>query len=175
MNTRREIIKGTAMTATGMILGGVATAKSTSAGQPIARSSNNESKPLSGKVALITGAAMGIGRATTIALARQGANVALLDIADPQGVENISGYRLANSDELNEAVELVSAEGVEAIPIITDVRNLKAMKEAAKTTNVRLSCFTSSRSRTRRYCRGDRLLDAVASSRGTRPTRCIAS
>ena len=139
MNTRREIIKGTAMTATGMVLGGVAAAKSTSAQQPIALgTSNNESKPLSGQVALITGAARGIGRATAIELARQGANIVLLDIADPQGVENISGYRLANSDELNEAVKLVSAEGVEAIPIVTDVRNLEAMKEAAKTTVDRL-------------------------------------
>ena len=140
MNTRREIIKGTAMTATGMVLGGVAAAKSTSAQQPIERETDNnsESKPLSGQVAMITGAARGIGRATAIALARQGADIVLLDIADPQGVENISGYRLANSDELNKAVELVEAEGVTAIPIVADVRNLDRLKEAATTTIDRL-------------------------------------
>lgn len=139
MNTRREIIKGTAITATGMVLGGVAAAKST-AQQPIDRetSNNSESKPLSGQVALITGAARGIGRATAIELARQGADLVLLDIADPQGVENIFGYRLANSDELNKAVELVKAEGVTAIPIVADVRNLDRMKEAAKMTVDRL-------------------------------------
>ena len=140
MNTRREIIKGTAMTATGMVLGSVATAKSTSAQQPIAQdtSNNSPSKPLSGQVAMITGAARGIGRATAIELARQGANIVLLDIADPQGVENISGYRLANSDELNKAVELVEAEGVTAISIVADVRNLDRLKEASKMTVDRL-------------------------------------
>ena len=135
MNTRREIIKGTAMTATGMVLGSMA-AKSTSAQQPIEQETDNnsESKSLSGQVAIITGAARGIGRATAIELARQGADIVLLDIADPQGVENISDYRLANSDELNKAVELVEAEGVQAIPIVADVRNLDRLKEAAKTT-----------------------------------------
>ena len=138
MNTRREIIKGTAMTATGMVLGGMAAAKSTSAGQPIAQTSNNESKPLSDRVAVITGAARGIGRATAIELARQGADIVLIDIADPQGVENISGYRLANNDELNKAVELVEAEGVRAIPIVADVRDRDRLTEAANTTIERL-------------------------------------
>ena len=140
MNTRREIIKGTVMTATGMVLGGVAAAKSTSAGQPVAQdtSNNSESKPLSDRVAMITGAARGIGLATAIELARQGANIVLLDIADPQGVENISGYRLANSDELNKAVELVEAEGVTAIPIVADVRDRDRLTEAANTTIKRL-------------------------------------
>lgn len=95
MNTRREIIKGTAMTTTGMVLGNMAATKSTaSAQQPIAQE-NTEAKSLSGKVALVTGAARGIGRATAIELAQRGADIALLDIADPQGVEHIYGYRLA--------------------------------------------------------------------------------
>jgi NAD(P)-dependent dehydrogenase (short-subunit alcohol dehydrogenase family) len=37
---------------------------------------------LSGRVALVTGAASGIGRATTIALANAGVDLALLDIDD---------------------------------------------------------------------------------------------
>jgi NAD(P)-dependent dehydrogenase (short-subunit alcohol dehydrogenase family) len=40
---------------------------------------------LKGKVAIITGAAMGIGRATAIRMAGEGAQVALLDIADREG------------------------------------------------------------------------------------------
>jgi NAD(P)-dependent dehydrogenase (short-subunit alcohol dehydrogenase family) len=44
---------------------------------------------LNGQNAIITGAAQGIGRATTIALAQQGVNVALLDINKP-GAERIA-------------------------------------------------------------------------------------
>lgn len=40
---------------------------------------------LSGKVALITGAAVGLGRATAIRMAEQGASVALLDVRDADG------------------------------------------------------------------------------------------
>ena len=40
---------------------------------------------LTNKVAIVTGGAMGIGRATCLALAREGAAVAVTDIADDQG------------------------------------------------------------------------------------------
>lgn len=133
--SRRNIIKNTALAATGMALG---TGISSLETKPVAAQTNTQperssSLPLAGKVALVTGAARGIGRATAIELARQGADIALLDIANPNGVKNISGYRLANRQELNEAVQLVTAEGRKAMPIVADVRDLDAMKAAAKT------------------------------------------
>lgn len=42
-------------------------------------------KPMHGKVALVTGAASGIGRATAIAFARRGASVVLSDVSDESG------------------------------------------------------------------------------------------
>ncbi|MBD2074614.1 SDR family NAD(P)-dependent oxidoreductase [Phormidium sp. FACHB-592] len=79
----------------------------------------------------MTGAARGIGRAIAVDFARNGADVALLDIADPTGGMAISGYRLANESELDEAVTAVQAQGVKALKLKVDVRNYIAMKEAA--------------------------------------------
>ncbi|MEM8673692.1 MAG: SDR family oxidoreductase [Cyanobacteria bacterium P01_G01_bin.67] len=91
-------------------------------------------KLLSGKVALVTGAARGIGRAIALDYARNGADVALLDLADPTGGMAISGYRLANEQELDQAVAAVSAEGVKALKLKVDIRDCAAMKAAVKQT-----------------------------------------
>lgn len=136
-NSRREIIKGAAMTTTGMILGAMSSLKlqEAVAVQPTPQTRDrpqpSASRPLANKVALVTGAARGIGRAIAVDFARNGADVALLDIADQTGGMAISGYRLANESELNEAVAAVQAQGVKALKLKVDVRNYAAMKEAA--------------------------------------------
>ena len=67
---------------------------------------------LSGKVSIITGAGQGIGRATAIKFAKEGAKVAVCDI---------------NMDSVAQAVELVEAAGGEAIGFRVDVTDKESI------------------------------------------------
>ena len=73
-----------------------------------------------GKVVFITGAARGQGRSHAVALAREGANVALLDIAS--GEIGHPPYRVASRDDLDHTAKLVEEAGGRALPLVADVR-----------------------------------------------------
>src|SRR4051794_7163910 len=64
------------------------------------RSMSGTGKDLAERVALVTGAASGIGRASALALARAGAGIAAVDI-DPRG--------------LGDTVELLRTEGADVL------------------------------------------------------------
>ena len=72
---------------------------------------------LSGRAALITGAASGIGRASALAFASAGASVALLDI-DAEGLADTAAAALA--------------AGVRAEALVADVRDLRAVTGAVR-------------------------------------------
>lgn len=74
---------------------------------------------LNGKTALITGGARGIGRAIAVALAREGANVAVSDICKATGFD--TGYKLSTRDDLNVTVEEIKACGRKSLAIEADV------------------------------------------------------
>lgn len=107
----------------------------TAGGQPAAaQSADDAAFSLAGKTALVTGAARGIGRAIAVAYARSGADVAALDIADPDAYGNVLGYRLGSQEELDETVGLIEAQGRRAIGIRADVADKRAMQDAVDQT-----------------------------------------
>ena len=86
---------------------------------------------LQGRVALITGAAHGQGRATAVALAHEGVNIAALDVA--RQLEH-PGYALGTPEDLATTVRLVESAGGRAIPLVADVRDDQAVTMAVADT-----------------------------------------
>jgi SDR family mycofactocin-dependent oxidoreductase len=84
-----------------------------------------------GKVAFITGAAHGQGRATALALAREGARIAAFDVARPL---SYPGYEMGSSDELASLAAACAELGSECLAFAGDVRDDKAVTSAVATT-----------------------------------------
>ncbi|MCD8540723.1 MAG: mycofactocin-coupled SDR family oxidoreductase [Leadbetterella sp.] len=82
---------------------------------------------LKGKVAFITGAAHGQGRATAVALAKEGVNIAAFDIARTL---SYPGYQLGTPDDLLTLRAEVEKEGVECLVLQGDVRIDSEVKAA---------------------------------------------
>ena len=78
-----------------------------------------------GRVALVTGGARGQGRSHALALAREGADVAVCDIAAP--VSTVA-YPLATLDDLEETQRLVEKEGRRCLVAQLDVRDFGALE-----------------------------------------------
>ncbi len=84
---------------------------------------------LAGKVAIITGAARGIGRAVALAFAREGAAVVGIDIGGP--VTSTIEVEPATADELAETGRLVEAAGGGWLAETLDQRDIGALRAAA--------------------------------------------
>jgi SDR family mycofactocin-dependent oxidoreductase len=83
---------------------------------------------LDGKVALITGAARGIGRAQAVRFAQEGADVIALDVCGPVDTVLIPP---ATPEDLAETARLVAAAGRRAVTDIVDVRDADGLGAAA--------------------------------------------
>jgi len=75
----------------------------------------SEARRYAGKVALITGAGGGIGRATAERLAREGAALLLTDIAEPALAESADAARQAGARVVTAAADVSRAEDFEGL------------------------------------------------------------
>jgi (+)-trans-carveol dehydrogenase len=82
-------------------------------------------KRFSGKVALVTGAARGQGRAHCVRLAEEGCDVIAVDICGPVETSKIAP---ATPEELNETANLVTKAGTRVLARQGDVRDLARME-----------------------------------------------
>ncbi len=127
-NSRRKFLASLGGVSMGAVLGGSSThAKDV-------RLSADVTRKLEGKVALITGAGRGLGRASAVELARNGAKVSLVDIANPNAMYNELGYPLASESDLLHTEELIKNAGGDCIRLIADVRNSSEMEQAVRNT-----------------------------------------
>ena len=82
---------------------------------------------LEGRVAFITGAARGQGRAHAIRLASDGADIIAIDICGP--VSDTITYPLATAEELAETVRAVESTGRKVLAREVDIRDLAALQQ----------------------------------------------
>ena len=85
---------------------------------------------LEGKVAVVTGAARGLGRATAVAMACEGADIIGIDVCavvDPR-----SGVTPSTPEDLEETGRLVGETGRRWLGLKVDTRNRPALRDAAR-------------------------------------------
>jgi SDR family mycofactocin-dependent oxidoreductase len=84
---------------------------------------------LEGKVAFITGAARGQGRAHAVKLASAGADIIAIDLCDQ--IDSVP-YPMATADDLAETVDLVTGLGARIVATQADVRDASSLGDALK-------------------------------------------
>jgi SDR family mycofactocin-dependent oxidoreductase len=88
---------------------------------------DGNARQLAGKVAFVTGAAHGQGRATAVALAGAGANLVALDVGRPLAYP---GYQMGTTDELQSLAEECRQAGAKCQVFAADVRDDVAVTAA---------------------------------------------
>jgi NAD(P)-dependent dehydrogenase (short-subunit alcohol dehydrogenase family) len=120
----------------GIAVSAVAMARSANA-QPAAERSAGPIRAgrdtnLHGKVAVVTGAARGIGRAIAVEMAANGADIVAIDICGP--VSAASDAKPATPADLDETVRQVQGQERRCTPIQADIRDIGKLRAAASQT-----------------------------------------
>lgn len=84
---------------------------------------------LAGRVALITGAAHGQGRATALTLAKAKATIVALDVARPLVYP---GYKTGSASDLDSLAADIRSIGSQCLTVAADVRDHKAVRAAVE-------------------------------------------
>ncbi len=87
---------------------------------------------LQGKVAVVTGAARGIGRAIAVEMAANGADIVALDICGP--VSPSSDAKPADRADLDETARRIQAFGRRCTPVQADIRDIGRLRQVAADT-----------------------------------------
>jgi NAD(P)-dependent dehydrogenase (short-subunit alcohol dehydrogenase family) len=133
--SRRNVVLGGAAAIAGSATV-LTQSKNTEAVEPNTIAQNaSESGMLEGKVALVTGAARGIGRAIAISLAQAGADIAAVDIL--QDIQGLS-VPMASSEDMNQTKQQIEQIGKRCVTLTADIRDLAALQNAVAQTQQQL-------------------------------------
>jgi NAD(P)-dependent dehydrogenase (short-subunit alcohol dehydrogenase family) len=127
--SRRQIIVGGLAAGAATLAGGAQAQQPADSAGPIAPGRDSK---LQGKVAVVTGAARGIGRAIAVEMAANGADIVAIDICGP--VSPASNAAPASPTDLDETVRQVKAQGRRCTGVQADIRDILKLREIADQT-----------------------------------------
>ena len=90
---------------------------------------------LNAKVAVITGAARGIGRAIAVDMAANGADVVGIDICAK--ITPVQTYAVSTREDLEQTGKLVQQHGRKFMPVVGDIRDISFLRSTANSVEER--------------------------------------